>query len=82
MEKQNIGNEFSQVGFLSALAKRGLITYLFGLLATLLLISVGLNVWQVKSYRETTERYNTIFQKMIERQAVTEVKIDTTLHKN
>lgn len=80
-EQSNISKELEAVGFLSNLAKKGLVTWMFGFVATLLFISIMLNIWLVKVNTEIGSGYNKVFREMVQKAAQTEIKVDTTLKK-
>ena len=77
-------SELTTFGYLTAKARRGLITWGLGILATLLFLSVGLNIWLVKSgkkdQKELNEKFTGVLIDMIKTQSKTEVRVDTTLN--
>lgn len=73
----NLGQEFIDTGFKQDSAKRGLVTWIFGILASLLFVSVSLNIWQVKSNREREDASNKIIREQALEMGQLRARVDT-----
>lgn len=86
--KSPISNELQDLGYHQAKAKRGLVTYMIALLATLLFVSVVGNVAQYrigreevgeqrKEYKECRDKLDETLVQLLMRQGSQESKVDT-----
>ena len=73
----DLGQEFIDTGFKQDRAKRGLITWIFGILASLLFVSVSLNIYQVKSNSEKQDAANKIIREQALEMGQLRARVDT-----
>lgn len=81
-EHTDIGKEMKAVGFLSDKARRGLITWIFGILAALLFSSVSLNIWQFKRSGDREDAANNIIREQAKEMSQIRYQVDTVLLKH
>ena len=86
--KSRMADELKDLGYHQAKAKRGPVTYMIALLATLLFISITANVAQYrigweknenrrKEYKECRDRLDETLLQLLMKQSSTESRVDT-----